>query len=75
MADDRRTKVREAVRRAQADFEQEQGEIEDKAEQLRVRRRRAFEEAQAAGLSTRDIGEEAGLHFTRVAEILRGDQA
>jgi len=32
-------------------------------------RRQSFE--QAAGLSMRDIAKEAGLHFTRVAQILR----
>ena len=67
MAGDPQGKARKAVRRAQADFEQAQ----DKLEQLRETRRKTFEEAQAAGLSMRDIASETGLHFTRVAQILR----
>jgi hypothetical protein len=61
-------KVRADLRRAQADFERAQGQ-RDKASEAR---RRSFERAQAAGLSIRGIAEEAGLHFSRVAEILRG---
>jgi DNA-directed RNA polymerase specialized sigma24 family protein len=59
--------ARRAVRRAHADFERAQ----DKADQLREVRRKSFEEARAAGLSTRDIAEETGIHFTRVARILQ----
>ena len=55
------------MRRAQADFEKAQ----DKLEALREARRKSFEEAQTAGLSTRDIASETGLHFTRVAQIFR----
>jgi DNA-directed RNA polymerase specialized sigma24 family protein len=67
MASDPQAKARKSVRRAQADFEKAQ----DKLETLRESRRKSFEDAQAAGLSMRDIAEETGLHFTRVAQILR----
>jgi alkylation response protein AidB-like acyl-CoA dehydrogenase len=60
-------KVRAEVRKAQAAFERDQ----EKLETTRATRRKSFEKAREAGLSTRDIAEEAGLHYTRVAEILR----
>lgn len=60
-------KVRAEVRRAQAAFERDQ----NKLDATRSARRKSFEKARAAGLSTRDIAEETGLHYTRVAEILR----
>lgn len=68
MADDAQAKARKAVRRAQADFERSS----ERHEQVRDARRERFKEAQAAGLSTREIAEETGLHFTRVARILSG---
>lgn len=61
-------KVRADVRRTQADFERAQTQ-RDKASDAR---RRSFERAQQAGMSTREIAKEAGLHFSRVAEILHG---
>lgn len=67
MAGDPKVKARKSVRRAQADFEKAQDELES----LRESRRNSFEEAQSAGLSMREIAEETGLHFTRVAQILR----
>lgn len=67
MAEDAKAKARKVVRRAQSDFERSQ----ERHEQVREARRKAFELARAAGLSMREIGEEAGLHFTRVARILR----
>jgi len=67
MADKAQAKARTAVRRAHSDFERAQ----EKVEQLRQTRRESFEAAQVAGLSTRDIAEETGLHFTRIAQILR----
>jgi hypothetical protein len=69
MAGDPKAKARKSVRRAQADFERAQ----DKLELFREARRKTFEDAQSAGLSTRDIARETGLHFTRVAQILRKD--
>jgi DNA-directed RNA polymerase specialized sigma24 family protein len=67
MAGDPKAKARKSVRRAQADFEKAQ----EKLEALRESRRKAFEDGQSAGLSMREIAEETGLHFTRVAQILR----
>lgn len=65
---DAEKKARAEVRRAQADFERVQRQ-RDKAS---AARRKSFERAQAAGLSMREIGKETGLHFSRIAEILRG---
>lgn len=67
MADDAQVKARKAIRRAQSEFERSQ----ERHEQVREARRKAFEQARAAGLSMRDIANETGLHFTRVAQILR----
>jgi predicted DsbA family dithiol-disulfide isomerase len=66
MADAANQKARRAVRAAQAKFEREQ-DVAHKA------RRKAFAEAQKAGLSLRDIAEEVGLHRTRVRQIIRGE--
>lgn len=67
MADAAEAKARKAIRKAQADFERSQ----ERHEQIREARRKSFEQAQAAGLSTREIAEETGLHFTRVARIIQ----
>lgn len=61
-------KVRADVRRAQAAFDWAQSQRDKASDQ----RRKSFERAQAAGMSLREIAEESGLHFSRVAEILRG---
>lgn len=60
-------KARTELRRAQAAFERDQGRLDA----TRAVRRKSFEKARAAGLSMRDIAEETGLHYTRVAQILR----
>ena len=65
MAGGAEQKARQAVRTAQAKFERER-------DQARKARRQAFAKAQKAGLSLRNIGQEAGLHRSRVAEIIRG---
>jgi DNA invertase Pin-like site-specific DNA recombinase len=67
MADAAQVKARKAIRKAQSDFERSQ----ERHEQIRENRRKSFEQAQAAGLSTREIAEETGLHFTRVARIIQ----
>ena len=66
MADDAKAKARRAVRRAQADFERTQTAAQ-KA------RRHAFIDAQKAGLSLREIGDEIGMHRSRIHQIIRGD--
>jgi DNA-directed RNA polymerase specialized sigma24 family protein len=67
MAAAAKAKALKAARRAQSDFEQ----ASEKLELRREARKAAFEQARAAGLSTREIAEAAGLHFTRVARILQ----
>lgn len=64
MADAKGEKARRAVRAAQAKFERDQ----DAAHEAR---RKAFAQAQKAGLTLRDIAEEVGLHHTRVLQIIR----
>jgi uncharacterized membrane protein len=60
------TMARKAVRAAQKQFESES----DAAQKAR---RKAFAQAQKEGLSLRAIGEEVGLHHTRVGQIIRGE--
>jgi hypothetical protein len=57
--------ARKAVRNAQMTFERD-------AEAVREARRKAFADAQAAGLSLRAIAKEAGLHHSRVAAVIQG---
>lgn len=66
MTDPRETLARKSVRAAQAQFERD-SDAANKA------RRKAFAQAQKNGLSLRAIGEEVGLHHTRVGQIIRGD--
>ncbi|HST69936.1 MAG TPA: hypothetical protein VLI94_09795 [Solirubrobacterales bacterium] len=64
MPDDAERKAaRKEVRVAQKQFEREQKES-------RQSRRKAFAKAQKAGLSLREIAEEAGLHHSSVADII-----
>jgi lambda repressor-like predicted transcriptional regulator len=63
---DAKGKVRRAVRDAQAKFERDQ-------DAARKARSKAFADAQKAGLSLREIGDEAGLHRSRIAEIIRDE--
>jgi len=66
MADRARQKALADVRRAQAQFERAQG----KADEARQGRRQSFERARKVGLTLREIGEAAGLHWTRVGNVL-----
>ena len=65
MSIDSKQTARKAVREAQTRFERD-------AEVVRETRRQAFADAQAAGLSLREIAKETGLHHSTVAEIARG---
>jgi DNA-directed RNA polymerase specialized sigma24 family protein len=66
MLDDPKHKAaRKAVREAQASFERD-------AKAVREARRKAFADAQARGLSLHEIAKEAGLHHSRVADVIRG---
>lgn len=67
MAEAAKARACKAARRAQADFEQ----ANEKLDRRREARQAAFEKARAVGLSTREIAEATGLHFTRVARILQ----
>jgi hypothetical protein len=67
MADAAQAKARKAIRKAQSDFERSK----ERHEQIREKRLKSFEQARAAGLSMRDIAKETGLHFTRVAQVLK----
>jgi DNA-directed RNA polymerase specialized sigma24 family protein len=64
MAEDREA-ARRVVRDAQASFERDVAAV-------REARRKAFADAQTSGLSLREIAREAGLHHSRVAEVIRG---
>jgi hypothetical protein len=66
---DPKQQVRTDVRQAQSKFER----ADEQRGKASTARRESFERARAAGLSMRDIARETGLHFTRVAEILRGE--
>jgi DNA-directed RNA polymerase specialized sigma24 family protein len=61
-----KAKARKTVRAAQKQFERES------AAANKVRRK-AFAQAQKEGLTLREIGEEVGLHHTRVGQIIRGE--
>ena len=67
MADAAQQKARRDVRRAQSNFERKQAALDETL----AARRESFERGRAAGLSMRDIAKETGLHYTRVAQILR----
>ncbi len=66
MAGAEERKARRVVRAAQAQFEREQATAHEA-------RRKAFADAREAGLSLRQIGEEVGLHHTRILQIIRGE--
>jgi hypothetical protein len=66
MATDAKQKARAGVLRAQAKFER----TGSQHEQAREARRESFEQARKAGMTLREIAEVAGLHWTRVGNIL-----
>ena len=67
MNDDAQRKARAEVKRAQSKFER----TGDKHEEARQARRESFERARDAGLTLREIGEAANLHWSRVGDVLR----
>lgn len=64
-ADPKRKAALEAVKAAQGQFERESAATQQA-------RRKAFAQAQKEGLSLREIGEEVGLHRSRVGQIISG---
>lgn len=69
MPPDPKRKALDAARRAQADFEKTQEQLERHART----RRESFECARSAGATLREIGEVVGLHHTRVGQVIRGE--
>lgn len=67
MNDDAQRKARAEVKRAQSKFER----TGNKHEEARQARRESFERARDAGLTLREIGEAANLHWSRVGDVLR----
>jgi len=66
MADAARQKALRVAERAQARYEAKQSELAKTQEA----RREGFAQAQAAGLSLREIGAATGLHWTSVRHII-----
>lgn len=66
MSHDPKDPARKEVRAAQVQFERE-------SNATNRARRKAFAKAQKDGLSLREIGEEVGLHRSRVAQIIKGE--
>lgn len=67
MPKDAKEKARADVKRAQSKFEHTGGQHE----KARAARRESFERARKAGLTLREIGEAAELHWTRIGNILK----
>jgi hypothetical protein len=67
MAKDAKKAARADVRSAQTKFDR----IENQREEARKARRESFERARKAGLTLREIGEAADLHWSRVAEVIK----
>ncbi|HEY5816726.1 MAG TPA: hypothetical protein VIS95_10380 [Solirubrobacterales bacterium] len=63
--DSERKAARKAVKAAQRQFDRESAATQRA-------RRKAFAQAQREGLSLREIGEEVGLHRSRIAQIIKG---
>lgn len=73
MPSDPKQKARTDVRRAQAEFERAQERVQRERAKARATRRERFAQAQKDGLTVREIADEAGLNFSHVAEIIRGE--
>ncbi len=68
MGEDPKQKARAATKRAQAKY----ARVKNALDSAGTERRQSFERAREAGLSLAEIGEAAGLHRSRVDQILRG---
>jgi hypothetical protein len=64
---DQKEKARAEVKHAQSRFKR----IGVQQEEARKARRESFEHARRAGLTLREIGEAADLHWSRVADVLK----
>ncbi len=73
MPSDPKQKARAEVRRAQTEFERAQERVQRERADARAARRKRFAQAQKNGLTVREIADEAGLNFSHVAEIIRGE--
>ena len=67
MAKGTKQKARADVKRAQSKFERTGSQHEE----ARKARRESFERARKSGLTLREIGEAADLHWTRIGSILK----
>jgi hypothetical protein len=67
MADAKQRALRDA-QSAQAKYEKAQAKLDQDG----LARRESFERAKEAGATLREIGEAAGLHWTRIREIVSG---
>lgn len=65
--------ARQAVKAAQAAFDRDLEAAAATRRKAAEKRRKAFAKAQKEGLSTRDIGDEVGIHGTRIGQIIRGE--
>jgi hypothetical protein len=68
MPKDVKQKALQDARRSQARFEKTQKQLDQDGRA----RRASFKQAQEAGATLREIGEAAGLHWTRIREIVSG---
>jgi DNA-binding NarL/FixJ family response regulator len=73
MPKDAKRKARVNVRKAQAEFERDQERAQRERAKAREARQSRFAQARKEGLTMREIAEETGLGFGRVAEIIRGE--
>ena len=72
MTPDQKKTARAAVRKAQTDFEQAQQRVQRERAEARAARRKRFAQAQAEGLTVREIADATGLDYSNVAAIIRG---